>query len=121
MLIDCIEGVKLLRLSHLIETEAVGPPQSKYLNGVAEIETTLSPHRLKDELHAIEAVISGQGIAICSDVLVAPELASGALVQVSKLTLPGYRFYLLYRSEHPKLASISAFTTWARSMQNNIR
>lgn len=57
MLIDCIEGVKLLRLSHLIETEAVGPPQSKYLNGVAEIETTLSPHRLKDELHAIEAAL----------------------------------------------------------------
>ena len=70
----------------------------------------------REELHAIEAAISGQGIAICSDVLVAPELASGALVQVSKLTLPGYRFYLLHRSEHPKLASIRAFTTWARSI-----
>ena len=69
----------------------------------------------REELHAIEAAISGQGIAICSDVLVAPELASGALVQVSKLTLPGYRFYLLHQSKHPKLASISAFTTWARS------
>jgi len=75
----------------------------------------------REELHAIEAAISGQGIAICSDVLVAPELASGALVQVSKLTLPGYGFYLVYRSGHPKLASISAFSTWARSMQENIR
>ena len=71
----------------------------------------------REELHAIEAAISGQGIAICSDVLVAPELASGALVQVSKLTLPGYGFYLLHRSGHPKLASISAFSAWARSMQ----
>jgi len=71
----------------------------------------------REELHAIEAAISGQGIAICSDVLVAPELASGALVQVSKLTLPGYGFYLLHQSGHPKLASISAFSTWARSMQ----
>ena len=70
----------------------------------------------REELHAIEAAISGQGVAICSDVLVAPELASGAIVQVSKLTLPGYRFYLLHLSEHPKLASISAFTTWARSI-----
>jgi LysR family glycine cleavage system transcriptional activator len=70
----------------------------------------------REELHAIEAAISGQGIAICSDVLVAPELASGVLVQVSKLTLPGFQFYLLYRSEHPKLASISAFTDWARSI-----
>jgi LysR family transcriptional regulator, glycine cleavage system transcriptional activator len=49
----------------------------------------------REELHAIEAAISGQGIAICSDVLVAPELASGALVQVSKLTLPGFGFYLV--------------------------
>ncbi|MET4273814.1 MULTISPECIES: LysR substrate-binding domain-containing protein [unclassified Bradyrhizobium] len=70
----------------------------------------------REELHAIEAAISGQGVAICSDVLVAPELASGALIQVSKLTLPGYRFYLLHRSKHPKLASISAFTTWACSI-----
>lgn len=70
----------------------------------------------REELHAIEAAVSGQGIAICSDVLVAPELASGALVQVSKLTLPGYGFYLLRRSDHPKLASITAFATWARSI-----
>lgn len=75
----------------------------------------------REELHAIEAAISGQGIAICSDVLVAPELASGALVQVSKLTLPGYGFYLVHRSGHPKIASISAFMAWARSMQESIR
>ena len=75
----------------------------------------------REELHAIEAAISGQGIAICSDVLVAPELASGALVQVSKLTLSGYGFYLVHRSGHPKLASISAFSAWARSMQKNIQ
>jgi LysR family glycine cleavage system transcriptional activator len=73
----------------------------------------------REELHAIEAAISGQGIAICSDVLVAPELASGALVQVSKLTLPGYGFYLVYRPGHPKLASINAFSAWARSVQKN--
>ena len=75
----------------------------------------------REELHAIEAAISGQGIAICSDVLVAPELASGSLMQVSKLTLPGYGFYLVYRSGHPKLASISAFSAWVRSMQNSNR
>ena len=32
----------------------------------------------REELHAIEAAIAGQGLAICSDVLVGPELASGA-------------------------------------------
>lgn len=75
----------------------------------------------REELHAIEAAISGQGIAICSDVLVAPELSSGALVQVSKLTLPGYGFYLVHPSEHPKLGSINAFSAWARSMQKDVR
>lgn len=92
---------------------------------------TMARHRLKrvpdlarlqslafrEELHAIEAAISGQGIAICSDVLVATELASGVLMQVSKLTLPGYGFYLLYRTGHSKLTSISAFCAWARAMQ----
>lgn len=67
----------------------------------------------REELHAIEAAISGQGIAICSDLLVAPELASGALVKVASVTLPGYGFYILHRSRHPKLASIKTFVAWA--------
>jgi len=75
----------------------------------------------REELHAIEAAISGQGIAICSDLLVAPELASGALVQVSNLTLPGYGFYLVHLPAHPKAGAISAFSMWARSMQKGIR
>lgn len=70
----------------------------------------------REELHAIETAISGQGVAICSDVLVAPELASGALVQISRITLPGYGFYIVYRPGNAKLASIKAFSTWALSM-----
>lgn len=89
------------------------------LKGVPDL-ARLPSLAFREELHAIEAAISGQGIAICSDVLVAPELASRALVQVSKLTLPGYGFYLVHRPGHPKLASISAFSAWARSMQTNI-
>jgi LysR family transcriptional regulator, glycine cleavage system transcriptional activator len=76
------------------------------------------PHlSFREELHAIEAVIAGQGIAICSDVLVGPELESGTLVPVSSIELPGYRFYLLHRAEHPKLASINAFAIWLRAMR----
>ena len=41
----------------------------------------------REELHAIEAAVSGQGIAICSDVLVASELASGALVKLTNMTI----------------------------------
>ncbi|MCW5703028.1 MAG: LysR substrate-binding domain-containing protein [Bradyrhizobium sp.] len=69
----------------------------------------------REELHAIEAAVAGQGIAICSDVLVGPELASGALVAVSRVRLPGYGFYIVHRPLHSRLDSIEAFIKWARS------
>lgn len=62
----------------------------------------------REELHAIEAAIAGQGVAICSDVLIAPELAAGSLVQISRLTLPGYGFYIVYRQGDARLAAIKA-------------
>ena len=67
----------------------------------------------REELHAIEAAVSGQGIAICSDVLVAPELASGALVKLTNMTMPGCGFYIVHRASHPKMSSIKAFVAWA--------
>jgi len=70
----------------------------------------------REELHAIEAAIAGQGLALCSDVLVGPELASGALVPVSRIKLPGLGFYIVHRPVHPKLGSIKAFIDWARSV-----
>lgn len=70
----------------------------------------------REELHAIEAAIAGQGLAICSDVLIAPELANGTLVRLSDVTLPGYGFYVVHRRGHPKEAAIRAFTAWARAM-----
>ncbi|MGE0700282.1 MAG: LysR substrate-binding domain-containing protein [Hyphomicrobiaceae bacterium] len=69
----------------------------------------------REELHAIEAAIAGQGVAICSDVLIAPELVSGVLVPVSRVTLPGYGFYIVHRDGHRKLASIRAFVAWAQA------
>jgi LysR family glycine cleavage system transcriptional activator len=68
----------------------------------------------REELHAIEAAIAGQGVAICSTVLVQPELASGTLVPVSRVKLPGYGFYIVHRAEHPKMNLIKAFINWAR-------
>jgi LysR family transcriptional regulator, glycine cleavage system transcriptional activator len=69
----------------------------------------------REEVHAIEAAIAGQGLAICSDVLVGPELARGALVPVSSIKLPGLGFYIVHRPTHPKLGSIKAFIDWAQS------
>lgn len=68
--------------------------------------------RFQEELHAIQAAIDGQGIAICSNVLVEPELTQGALLPVSKITLPGYAFYAAYRVPNPKKKAIEAFVDW---------
>jgi 2-amino-4-hydroxy-6-hydroxymethyldihydropteridine diphosphokinase len=55
-LVDEIEGVELKSLSSLIETEPVGgPPQGRYLNGAAELETALEPLDLLARLQEVEA------------------------------------------------------------------
>jgi LysR family glycine cleavage system transcriptional activator len=66
----------------------------------------------REELHAIEAVLAGQGIALCSDVVVADDLASGALVKLVDLALPGYGFYPVYAFDHPRRAVIEIFVEW---------
>jgi LysR family glycine cleavage system transcriptional activator len=70
----------------------------------------------REELHAIEAVIAGQGIGIFSDVLVARELVAGTLIRPFDLSLPGYRFYLVRTSDHPREKTIQAFATWLQSV-----
>lgn len=66
----------------------------------------------REELHAIEAAIAGQGVAICSDVVAAAEMADGRLVPVSDITLPGYGFHAAWRAGHPKEAVIRAVAEW---------
>jgi LysR family glycine cleavage system transcriptional activator len=66
----------------------------------------------REELHAIEAVIAGQGIAILSDVLVGRELQSGALVKVLDRPLPGFGFYFTHVPDHPRQPVIKSFHAW---------
>lgn len=68
-----------------------------------------------EELHAIEAVISGQGIAILSDVLVERELATGVLVKALDIALGGLGFYLVHLLNHPHQPIIDAFSSWIHS------
>jgi LysR family glycine cleavage system transcriptional activator len=70
----------------------------------------------REELHAIDAVIGGQGVAICSDVVVSNELKSGQLVKAHPLTLPGYGFYLVSMPHSPQAPVIEAFSTWMRAI-----
>jgi LysR family glycine cleavage system transcriptional activator len=70
----------------------------------------------REELHAIDAVVAGQGIAICSDVVISRELESGALIKVHNLSLPGYGFYVVYMPHHPEETTIRTFLGWMRSI-----
>jgi 2-amino-4-hydroxy-6-hydroxymethyldihydropteridine diphosphokinase len=52
------ENIKVTRVSSIYETEPVGDvPQGKFLNGVLEVSTTLSPRELAGRLNAIEAAL----------------------------------------------------------------
>ena len=68
----------------------------------------------QEELHAIEAVIAGQGVAICSDVLISRELKSGALIKLFDQPLPGLGFYLVHKPQHNRLPLIKSFKTWIK-------
>jgi LysR family transcriptional regulator, glycine cleavage system transcriptional activator len=70
----------------------------------------------REELHAIEAVIAGQGVGLLSDLLVGPELESGALVKVLDPPLPGFGFYFTHVPDHPRKVVIESFRAWISSI-----
>ena len=70
----------------------------------------------REELHAIDAVEAGQGIAMFSDIVVGRELRAGVLVKAHNLPLPGYGFYVVHVPNHPEQPSIDAFAAWLRSV-----
>jgi LysR family glycine cleavage system transcriptional activator len=72
--------------------------------------------RFREELHAIEAVVAGQGVAICSDLLVRKELSEGLLVCVSPVTLEGYGLYLVTLPEQATAGTVKNFCAWMRRM-----
>ena len=70
----------------------------------------------KEEAHAIETALAGQGVMLCSDVVAADELASGALVKAFDFGLPGCGFYPVFAPDHPRREILEAFVQWLRGM-----
>lgn len=70
----------------------------------------------REELHTIDAAVAGQGVIIISDLLIAQELQSGALVKAMAMTRPGFGFYLVAAPAQLNRPLIDAFSSWARSM-----
>jgi len=48
------EGIRVVQMATIIETDPVGPPQEPYLNTVLQLDTTLAPEPLLRTLQAIE-------------------------------------------------------------------
>jgi LysR family glycine cleavage system transcriptional activator len=72
--------------------------------------------RFREELHAIEAVVAGQGVAICSDLLVRHELSAGLLVRLSPVALEGYGLYLVTLPEQATVGGVKNFCAWMQRM-----
>lgn len=49
--------IHVRRLSRFFATEPVGPPQARYLNAVARVDTALDPQELLDRMHEVEAAL----------------------------------------------------------------
>ena len=78
------------------------------------ISSTARPPQLKfhEEHHGIEAIVAGQGLGLCSSVLIARELRDGSLLRVSDIVLIGYGFYFVYRAEHPRSEALEGLLRW---------
>jgi 2-amino-4-hydroxy-6-hydroxymethyldihydropteridine diphosphokinase len=100
MLLDTVDGVQVCRLSHLVETLPLpdGPPgQGKYLNGVVEVQTSLSPLELLAALQQIETSLGRDrtreprwGARTCDlDIL----LIGQSVLESPELTIPHPRMH----------------------------
>ena len=77
--------------------------------------TRLVRLHFREEPHAIDTVLSGQGIGIFSDTIVGRELAEGKLVRFSEISLPGYVVRGVWRPGHPQEKRLREFLAWVRS------
>src|SRR5262245_14092523 len=69
----------------------------------------------REELHAIDAVLAGQGIGMLSDLLVGDDLKNGNLLKALDLKLSGFGFYLVHSPGHPREREIATLSTWLKS------
>ena len=109
---------EILRLP-LIETgwpdnDTLAPSWSRWIEQASSSSTGRKPKPqaptrfFREELHAIQAVIAGQGAGICSGILVRHEITSGELVRVSDVALEGYGFFFVHRRGAPRKAALAA-------------
>ncbi len=80
-----------------------GPSWSDWLDaiGTTGVDPSKGP-RFSEEAHAVQAAVGGQGVALCSQVLVADDIAAGLLAQPFKQSIKGLAFHLVYLDASPR-------------------
>lgn len=71
--------------------------------------------KFDEESLAIQAAIAGQGVALCSSIHVADDLALGILVTPLDIVLPGFTYTAVYLEKHSKKLLIQTFLEWLTS------
>ena len=100
----------LMRLPKLHDAHDLWPEFVGRLG--VEARNTQGP-RMSQTALAVEAALSGQGVALVSRFMIARELAEGRLVQVSPQTLSGKRdFYLLAERSRKRSRAVTAVMDW---------
>jgi LysR family transcriptional regulator, glycine cleavage system transcriptional activator len=67
-----------------------------------------------EEIHAIDAAVSGQGAALASQHLVSDLLKAGQLVQLSDIALPGLSYWAVFLPTHLAKDRLVQLSNWLR-------
>lgn len=96
------------------KTGSSNTPSWDRWHAASETDTPLPPvtQHFSEEIHAIDAAVSGQGAVLASQHLVSDLLASGQLVQLSDIALPGLTYWAVFLSTHPETIRLKHLLVW---------
>jgi LysR family transcriptional regulator, glycine cleavage system transcriptional activator len=67
-----------------------------------------------EEIHAIDAAVSGQGAVLASERLVEDLLSKGVLAQISTISLPGLTYWAVFLPSHPRKEALDRLVGWLK-------
>lgn len=112
-----VDGVALSRLPKLHDAHDLW---AAFLQNMQANDNSGRGLRLSQTALAIDAALSGQGVALVAKFLVSRELASGSLVQVTPETMDGKQdFYLLAERNTKRSVAVNTVRHWLLSMAND--
>ncbi|KQY13064.1 LysR family transcriptional regulator [Rhizobium sp. Root73] len=71
-----------------------------------------------EEVHALDAVVAGQGAVLASELLVSDQLNAGTLVPLSDISLPGPTYWAVFLTSHPAKERLQILLEWFRSQRS---